>query len=167
MLVTIMIPVHVIVVPQYIMFNQLGWVNTFVPLILPKFLATDAFFIFLMVQFIRSIPRELDEAARMDGLGHIGIFFKIILPLMLPALAATAIFTFINSWNEFFTALIYLTSPDMMTVPVALRSFLDATASSSYGPMFAMSIVSLVPVFFIFLFGQKYLVRGISTTGLK
>jgi multiple sugar transport system permease protein len=142
-------------------------VNTFVPLILPKFLATDAFFIFLMVQFIRSIPRELDEAARMDGLGHIGIFFKIILPLMLPALAATAIFTFINSWNEFFTALIYLTSPDMMTVPVALRSFLDATASSSYGPMFAMSIVSLVPVFFIFLFGQKYLVRGISTTGLK
>nr|WP_284299698.1 carbohydrate ABC transporter permease [Homoserinibacter gongjuensis] len=167
MLVTIMIPVHVIVVPQYIMFNQLGWVNTFVPLVLPKFLATDAFFIFLMVQFIRSIPRELDEAARVDGLGHIGIFFRIILPLMLPALAATAIFTFINSWNEFFTALIYLTSPDMMTVPVALRSFLDVTAGSSYGPMFAMSIVSLLPVFFIFLFGQKYLVRGISTTGLK
>ena len=167
MLITIMIPIHVVVVPQYIIFNQLGWVNTFIPLLLPKFLATDAFFIFLMVQFIRSIPKELDEAARIDGLGHVGIFLRVVLPLMLPALAATAIFTFINSWNEFFTALIYLTSPEIMTVPVALRSFLDSTAASSYGPMFAMSIVSLLPVFFIFLFGQKYLVKGISTTGLK
>lgn len=167
MLVTIMIPIHVVVVPQYIIFSQLGWVNTFIPLLLPKFLATDAFFIFLMVQFIRSIPRELDEAARIDGLGHVGIFLRVILPLLMPALAATAIFTFINSWNEFFMALIYLTSPDMLTVPVALRSFLDATAASSYGPMFAMSIVSLVPVFFIFLIGQRYLVKGIATTGLK
>ena len=167
MLVTIMIPIHVIVVPQYIIFSQLGWVNTFIPLLLPKFLATDAFFIFLMVQFIRSVPRELDEAARIDGLGHVGIFRRVVLPLMLPALAATAIFTFINTWNEFFTALIYLTSPEMLTVPVALRSFLDATAASSYGPMFAMSLVSLVPVFFIFLIGQRYLVKGIATTGLK
>nr|WP_260312200.1 MULTISPECIES: carbohydrate ABC transporter permease [unclassified Rathayibacter] len=167
MLITIMIPVHVVIVPQYIIFSQLGWVNTFIPLLLPKFLATDAFFIFLMVQFIRGIPRDLDEAARIDGLGHVGIFFRIILPLMVPALAATAVFTFINSWNDFFGALIYLTSPEMFTVPVALRSFLDSTGSSNYGGMFAMSIVSLLPVFLAFLFGQKYLVKGIATTGLK
>lgn len=167
MLVTIMIPVHVIIVPQYIFFSQLGLVNTFWPIVLPKFLATDAFYIFLMVQFIRAIPRELDEAARMDGAGHARIFFQIILPLMTPALAATAVFTFIGSWNDFFGALIYLTKSEVRTVPVALRSFIDVTGSSSYGPMFAMSIVSLIPVFFAFLFGQKYLVKGIATTGLK
>jgi multiple sugar transport system permease protein len=167
MLLTIMIPVHVIIVPQYIFFSQLDLVNTFVPLLLPKFLATDAFFVFLMVQFIRGIPRELDEAARIDGAGHLRIFFAVILPLMVPALAATAIFTFINSWNDFFTALLYLTDADVQTVPIALRSFIDTSGSSSFGSMFAMSIVSLVPVFLVFLFGQKYLVKGIATTGLK
>jgi multiple sugar transport system permease protein len=167
MLLTIMIPIHVIIVPQYIFFSQLHLVNTYVPLLLPKFLATDAFFVFLMVQFIRGIPRELDEAARIDGAGHARIFFQVILPLMVPALAATAIFTFIGTWNDFFSALIYLTDADVQTVPVALRSFIDTSGSSSFGPMFAMSIVSLVPVFLVFLFGQKYLVKGIATTGLK
>lgn len=167
MLVTIMIPIHVIIVPQYIFFSQMGLVNTFIPLILPKFLATDAFFIFLMVQFIRAIPRDLDEAARIDGAGHMRIFFQVILPLMVPALAATAVFTFINSWNDFFSALIFLTSSDVQTVPVALRSFIDSTGASNFGGMFAMSVVSLIPVFFIFLFGQRFLVKGIATTGLK
>lgn len=167
MLVTIMIPIHVIIVPQYIFFSQLDLVNTFIPLILPKFLATDAFFIFLMVQFIRGIPRDIDEAARIDGAGHVRIFLQVILPLMVPALAATAVFTFINTWNDFFSALIFLTSPDVQTVPVALRSFIDSTGSSNYGGMFAMSVVSLIPVFLIFLFGQRYLVKGIATTGLK
>lgn len=166
-LVTIMIPIHVIIVPQYIFFSQLHLVNTFVPLLLPKFLGTDSFYIFLMVQFIRAIPRELDEAARIDGAGHARIFLQVILPLMTPALAATAIFTFIGSWNDFFSALIYLTSPDVQTVPIALRSFIDTSGSSSFGPMFAMSILSLVPVFLVFLFGQRYLVKGIATTGLK
>ncbi len=167
-LITIMIPIHVIIVPQYIFFSQLHLVNTFVPLLLPKFLATDSFYIFLMVQFIRAIPRDVDEAALIDGAGHTRIFLEVILPLMVPALAATAIFTFIGSWNDFFSALIYLTSPDVQTVPVALRSFIDASSgSSSFGSMFAMSIVSIVPVFLIFLFGQRYLVKGIATTGLK
>jgi multiple sugar transport system permease protein len=167
MLMTVMLPIHVVIVPQYIIFSQLGWVNTFIPLILPKLLATDAFFVFLMVQFIRGLPRELDEAARIDGCGHVRIFTKIILPLMMPALATTAIFTFIWTWNDFFSQLIFLTDPDMYTVPVALRSFNDSTATSSWGSMFAMSIVSLLPVFLVFLFGQKYLVKGIATTGGK
>jgi multiple sugar transport system permease protein len=167
MLMTIMLPIHVVVVPQYIIFNQLGLVNTFVPLILPKFLATDAFFVFLMVQFIRGIPRELDEAAIIDGCGHWRIFSRVMLPLMGPAIATTAIFTFIWTWSDFFTPLIYLTEPIAYTVPVALRSFLDSTSGSNWGAMFAMSIVSLIPIFLAFLFGQRFLVKGIATTGGK
>ena len=167
MLMSIMLPIHVVVVPQYILFNKLGFVNTFVPLILPKFLATEAFFVFLMVQFIRGIPRELDEAAVIDGCGHWRIFTRVMLPLMGPAIATTAIFTFIWTWSDFFTPLIYLTDPIAYTVPVALRGFLDATAGSNWGAMFAMSILSLIPIFLAFLFGQRFLVKGIATTGGK
>ncbi|WP_234359094.1 carbohydrate ABC transporter permease [Plantactinospora sp. BC1] len=167
MLGTIMLPIHVIIVPQYILFSQLDWINTFLPLIVPKLLATDAFFVFLMVQFIRGLPRQLDEAARIDGCGHGRIFWQIILPLMKPALATTVIFTFIWTWNDFFSQLIYLTDPQMYTVPVALRSFVDSTVNTSWGSMFAMSVVSLVPVFLAFLLGQRYLVKGIATTGGK
>jgi multiple sugar transport system permease protein len=167
MLGTIMLPIHVVIVPQYILFSQLDWINTYWPLIVPKLLATDAFFVFLMVQFIRGIPRELDEAARIDGCGHSGIFWRIIMPMSLPALATTAIFTFIWTWNDFFSQLIFLTDPDMYTVPVALRTFVDATSQTPWGPVFAMSIVALGPIFGFFLAGQRYLVRGIATTGLK
>ncbi|MGX1591688.1 carbohydrate ABC transporter permease [Glutamicibacter sp. NPDC055491] len=167
MLMTIMLPIHVIIVPQYIMFSQIGWVNTFWPIIVPKLLATDGFFIFLMIQFIRGIPKDMDEAARIDGAGHPRIFLQIILPLMVPALATTAIFTFIWTWSDFFTSLIYLTNPSNYTVQVALNAFIDSTGESNWGALFAMSIVTLVPVFLAFLFGQKYLVKGIATTGIK
>lgn len=167
MLLTIMLPFHVVIVPQYVLFSQIGWVNTFWPLIVPKLLATDAFFVFLMVQFIRGIPKDLDEAARIDGAGHPRIFLRVILPLMVPALATTTIFTFIWTWNDFFGALIYLTDPDMFTVPVALRAFVDSQAGTSWGSLFAMSIMSLLPVFLIFLFGQRFLIKGIATTGIK
>lgn len=167
MLVTIMLPIHVIIVPQYVIFSQLHLVNTVLPLLIPKFLATDAFFVFLMVQFIRGIPRDLDEAARIDGAGHARTFFQVILPLMVPALATTAIFTFINTWNDFFGQLIYLTKQENWTVQLALNSFLDASSRSNYGGMFAMSVVSLLPLFLIFLIGQRWLLRGISTTGIK
>ncbi|MFC8304458.1 carbohydrate ABC transporter permease [Specibacter sp. NPDC057265] len=167
MLITIMLPFHVVIVPQYVLFSQIGWVNTFWPLIVPKLLATDAFFVFLMVQFIRGIPKDLDEAARIDGAGHPRIFLQVMLPLMVPALATTTIFTFIWTWNDFFGALIYLTDPDMFTVPVALRAFVDSQAGTSWGSLFAMSIVSLLPVFMVFLFGQRFLIKGIATTGIK
>ncbi|MGW1271646.1 carbohydrate ABC transporter permease [Streptomyces sp. NPDC002491] len=167
MLVTIMLPIHVLIVPQYVMYSQLGWVNTFLPLIVPKFLATDAFFIFLMVQFIRGIPRELDEAARIDGAGQGRIFFQIILPLMIPALATTAIFTFIWTWNDFYTQLIYLTDPDKYTTPIALRALVDQQSATDWGSVFSMSVMTLLPVFLVFLFGQRFLLRGIATTGGK
>ncbi|MFV2022473.1 carbohydrate ABC transporter permease [Micromonospora sp. LOL_023] len=167
MLVTIMLPIHVVIVPQYVLFAQLGMVNSFWPLILPKFLAVDAFFTFLMVQFIRGLPRELDDAARIDGAGHATIFLKVLLPLMRPALATTAIFTFIWTWNDFFSQLVYLTDPSLYTVPVALRSFVDAQSESSFGALFAMSVVSIVPLVVAFAVGQRYLIRGIATTGGK
>lgn len=167
MLLTIMIPYHVVLVPQYILFQQFGWVNTFLPLIVPKLLGTDAFFVFLMVQFIRGLPTELDEAARIDGCGHFNTFFRIILPLMVPAVATTTIFTFIWMWNDFLSSLIYLIDPKMYTVPLALRTFLDSSGQSNWGAMFAMSVVSLIPVFLAFLFGQRFLIRGIATTGIK
>ncbi|MCL2463657.1 MAG: carbohydrate ABC transporter permease [Micrococcales bacterium] len=167
MLLTIMLPIHVVLVPQYILFVHLHMVNTFWPLILPKFLSTDAFFVFLMVQFMRGLPRELDEAARIDGAGHWRIFGQILVPLMTSALATTAIFTFLWTWNDFFSQLIYLTKPNLYTVPIALRAFIDAQGTSSYGGMFAMSVVSIIPLLLLFAFGQKYLIRGIATTGGK
>lgn len=167
MLLMLMIPIHVVIIPQYIIWNSLNLINTYIPLIVPKFLAMDGFFTFLFYQFIRGLPRELDEAAKIDGAGHIRIFFQVLLPLMKPAIGTCAVFTFMWTWNDFFSQLIYLTEPAKYTVPIALRNFIDATSQSSYGPMFAMSVLSMIPLFVVFCFGQKYLVEGIATTGGK
>lgn len=163
----IMLPHHVVAVPQYIEFAAAGLVGTFWPLILPKMLATDAFFIFLMVQFLRGVPRELDEAAAIDGAGTFRTFFSIILPLMRPALITTTIFTFIWNWNDFFGPLIYLTDPTKFTMPLGLNSLVSTESGSGLGSLFAMSVVSLIPIALFFFFTQKFIVRGIATTGLK
>ncbi|MDS7594888.1 carbohydrate ABC transporter permease [Agrobacterium tumefaciens] len=167
MLGTLMLPYHVVLIPQYILFLELGWVNTSLPLIVPKYLATDAFFIFLMVQFFRGIPRELDEAAVMDGCSPFRIYWKIMLPLSMPVLATAAIFSFIWTWDDFFGPLIYLNDIDTYTVQLGLRSFVDSTGSSDWTSLFAMSNLSLVPVFLFFLFFQRLLIEGIATTGMK
>ncbi|NWJ27122.1 carbohydrate ABC transporter permease [Rhizobium sp. RM] len=167
MLGTLMLPYHVVLIPQYILFLELGWVNTSLPLIVPKFLATDAFFIFLMVQFFRGIPRELDEAAVMDGCSPFRIYWKIMLPLSMPVLATAAIFSFIWTWDDFFGPLIYLNDINTYTVQLGLRSFVDSTGSSDWTSLFAMSNLSLVPVFLFFLFFQRLLIEGIATTGMK
>ncbi|SFF39458.1 multiple sugar transport system permease protein [Paenibacillus algorifonticola] len=167
MLLTIMLPHHVTLIPQYILFNQLGWVNSFLPLIAPKWLATDGFFIFLTVQFIRGLPKELDEAATIDGCGLIQIYWRIVLPLAVPALITTTIFTFLWTWDDFFSQLIYLSDVTKFTVPLGLRLFLDSSSQSDWGPMFAMSVLSLLPCFIIFILCQKYFVEGIATSGIK
>ncbi|HIY64715.1 MAG TPA: carbohydrate ABC transporter permease [Candidatus Agrococcus pullicola] len=167
MLGTIMLPFHVVLVPQYIMFQSIDWTNTYLPLVVPKFLAVDAFFIFLMIQFIRGLPRELDDAATVDGCGPIAVFWRIILPLMRPAMAVAAVFTFIWTWNDFLTPLLYITDRNLFTVPIALNAFMDSTGASQWGPMFAMSVLSLLPLFVVFLLAQKQLLKGIATTGLK
>ncbi|HEY7413965.1 MAG TPA: carbohydrate ABC transporter permease [Ktedonobacteraceae bacterium] len=167
MQVSILLPLHVIIVPQYIIFKNLGWINTFLPMIVPKFLATDAFFIFLMIQFIRGIPRELDDAAKVDGSSMFGFYWRVVIPLSLPALVTTAIFTFIWTWSDFFTQLIFLNNAALYTVPVALRSFIDSTGNTAYGQLFAMSVLSLLPVIGFFLIFQRLLIEGASTTGLR
>jgi multiple sugar transport system permease protein len=168
MLGTIMLPIHVQLIPQYIFFLQVGWVNTILPLIVPKFLAHDAFFVFLMVQFMRSLPSELEQAAVVDGASYWQRYWRIILPLSMPALVTTAVFTFINTYNDFFSQLIYLTDIDTMTVPVALRLFLDPSGGqSSFGGLFAMVLVSIGPVLGFFLASQRLLTKGIATQGFK
>jgi len=168
MLVTLMLPGHVTTVPRYIMFNTFGWLGTYLPILVPKFLATDAFFVFLLVQFIRSLPKELDEAAIIDGCGKVGVFLRIIVPLATPALVTTALFTFLWTWDDFLSPLLYLTRPETFTVSRALRTFVgDAGAVSNWGGALAMSTLSMVPPFILFFSLQKYFVQGISTTGIK
>ena len=133
MLGTLMLPYQVTLIPQYVLFHTFGWVNTFLPLVVPKFLAADSFFIFLMVQFFRGIPRELDEAAMMDGCSPWRIYWKIMLPLSMPVLATAAIFTFIFTWDDFFGPLIYLNDMRTYTVPLALRTFVDSSAGVELG----------------------------------
>lgn len=167
---TLLLPGHVLIVPQYILFRSLGLVGgewPYLPLLVPQFLATEAFFVFLMVQFMRSIPRELDEAAKIDGANAFGIFRHVILPLSRPALVTTAIFSFIWTWNDFFRQLVFLSDLEDYTVPVALTLFIDSTSQSAVGPMFAMSVLSLLPVFGFFVAFQRMLVEGINTSGLK
>ncbi|MGO2096641.1 MAG: carbohydrate ABC transporter permease, partial [Candidatus Microbacterium stercoravium] len=146
---------------------KLGMIGTILPLVLPKFLATEAFFVFLMMQFIRGIPRELDEAALIDGAGPFRTFWSIILPLMRPSLVTTTIFSFIWSWDDFFPQLIYLQDPNTYTLQLGLRLFVDQTSASSFGPMFAMSVLAILPVVIFFAVFQRYLVDGMATTGLK
>ena len=168
MLGTLMLPYHVTLVPQYVLFLHFGWVNTFLPLIVPKFLAVDAFFIFLMVQFFRGIPREIDEAAIMDGCGPWRIYWRIMLPLSLPVMATAAIFSFIWTYDDFLGPLIYLNDMRTYTVPLALRAFVDSSGGKSlYGELFAMSTLSLVPVFLVFLAFQRLIIRGVALGALK
>ena len=164
---TLLLPFHVIIIPQYILFNKLELVDTYVPLILPKFLATEAFFVFLIVQFIRNIPRDMDEAARIDGAGHVRIFFSIILPLIKPALITSAIFSFIWTWNDFLGPLLYVNSPEKYPLPIALRLYNDATSTSDYGATVAVSFLALLPILIFFIVFQRFLVDGVATQGLK
>jgi oligogalacturonide transport system permease protein len=169
-LVTLMLPSQITLVPQYDMFNAFGWVNTYLPFIVPHTLAGGiggSFFIFLLVQFIRGIPKELDEAAKIDGCSWFGIYFRIILPLMKPPLVTVAIYCFLWNWDDFLGQLIYINSVDKYTVGLALKMFVDTNTSVPWGQLFAMSILSVVPAILIFFFAQRHIVDGVATSGLK
>jgi multiple sugar transport system permease protein len=167
MMVTLMLPGHATTIPQYLMFRGFGWVNTFLPFVVPKLFATEAFFVFLLVQFIRGLPKDMDESARIDGCGKFRIYWSIVLPLSIPPIITTVLFTFLWTWDDFFKQMLYLNSPEKYTVPMGLRLFLDSSGASSWGPMFAMSALSLLPCFILFFSLQKYFVQGIATTGIK
>jgi multiple sugar transport system permease protein len=166
MLVSMMMPFQIIMIPQFIIFKKLNWIGTFAPLIAPYFFGLP-FGIFLIMQFVRGIPKELDEAAKIDGCSIYGIFGRVILPLIVPSLVTTAIFSFMWRWDDFLASLLYLNKPSKYPVSLALKMFSDPSAQSDWGAMFAMASLSLIPIFIIFVSLQKYLVEGISTSGLK
>lgn len=164
---TMMLPEQIMMIPQYLWYNQLGWVNTYNPLIVPHFFALTGFFVYLMMNFIQGFPKDLDEAAKIDGCSYYGIYGRIILPLLKPAMATVAIFSFLNRWNDYMSPLLYIRKTSNYTISLALKLFCDTTAVSDYGALFAMSTLSLLPIFLIFVFMQKYLTQGVVTSGLK
>lgn len=166
MICTLMLPSQIILIPQCIIYNKLGFVGTMIPLVLPHFFG-QAFFIYMMMQFIASIPKELDEAATIDGCSKYSIFGQIMLPLLKPSIITTIIIQFYWKWDDFMGPLIYLSKPQSYTVSIAIKLFADSSSRTDYGAMFAMSTLSLIPVFAIFLLFNRYLVDGISTSGLK
>ena len=166
MLSTMLLPREVLMIPRYIVINAIGWINTFKPLIIPRFLPMP-FFVFLIYQFIQGIPKELDEAATIDGCGDYAIFFRIILPNIKPVLITTFIFQFCWTWQDFLSPLLYIQSNNLYPVSLALKLFSDPSMVTNWGAMFAMAVLSLIPPFILFIIFQRYLVKGISTTGLK
>ncbi|MBE5992768.1 MAG: carbohydrate ABC transporter permease [Paenibacillaceae bacterium] len=167
MLLSMMLPAQVLMIPQYLWYQKLGWVGSYRPLIVPYYFAIQGFFIYLMINFIDGIPRELDEAAKIDGCSYYGIFARIILPLITPALITASIFSFMWRWDDFLSALLYINESAKYPVSLALKLFCDPGSSSDYGAMFAMATLSIMPAVIIFISLQKYLVEGISTSGLK
>lgn len=167
MLASMMIPAQILMVPQYLWYQKLGWVGSYLPLIVPFWFAIQGFFVYLMMSFIEGIPRELDEAAKIDGCSYFGIFRTVIIPLMSPALITSGIFSFMWRWDDFMSALLYIDQPLQYPASLALKLFSDPGASSDYGALFAMATLSIIPIFLIFVFFQKYLVEGVSTSGLK
>lgn len=164
---SLLLPHEVLIVPQYIMFNNFNWLNTYLPFIVPAALATYSFFIFMMLQFIRGIPREIDEAAYIDGCSSWRIFWQIILPLCKPALYSAAVFQFVWRWNDFFNPLLYITSVSKFPVSLGLRMAIDVGEMVNWNNNMAMAMLSLVPPILVYVFSLRYFVEGISTSGLK
>ena len=164
---SMMLPYHVRLIPTFLIFNHLGWINTFLPLTVPAFFGT-AFYIFLLRQFFLTLPKELDDAARIDGCNSLNIYWRIVMPLSKPALAAVTAFTFIDSWNDFLGPLIYLRQDSRLTLSLGLRMFLDfQEGTGELHLMMAASVATLIPILFVFFFAQKHFVEGVTFTGLK
>ncbi|MDR1533022.1 MAG: carbohydrate ABC transporter permease [Clostridiales bacterium] len=161
---TIAVPWQAYMVPQFAMMRAMGLNNTHLAIICLQ--AFSAFGVFMIRQFYRSLPDELCEAARIDGMSEYGIWFRIMLPLSKPAIVTLAIFTFVNTWNDFLGPMIYLTKTELKTIQIGLRMFISQY-SSEYGLIMAASVVTLIPVLVLFLSLQRYFVQGIATTGIK
>lgn len=163
---TMMIPAQVMVVPQYIILKNLNLIDTKIALVLPWGFG-GAFFIFLMVQFFRGIPIELDEAAEIDGCSKIGTLFRVLVPVVKPAIINASIFAFYWIWQDFFQPLIFMNSVKNFTIPLALNMYLDPNSYNNYGGLFSMSVISLIPIIIFFIIFQRYLVDGIAMDGIK
>ncbi len=163
---TLILPTQVTLIPQFILFTKLHWVNTFAPLIVPNFFGS-AFNIFLLRQFFMTIPKEMDEAAIMDGASWLQVWYRIMLPLSLPALGIIAIFQFIYSWNDFFGQLIYLSNNDVWTVALGLAGFTASYGGTAWNLLMAASLVAVLPCVALFFLAQRYFVQGIVISGVK
>jgi multiple sugar transport system permease protein len=166
LLATIMLPWAVTMVPRYVLFKTLGWLDTFLPLIVPEWFGGGAFNIFLLRQFFRTIPRDFTDAARIDGAGEFGIYWRIVLPLIKPALTVVAIFTFLNNWNDFMGPLIYLTSPENYTISLGLAAF-RGLYTTQWHYLMAASTTAIFPVLILFFVAQRYFIQGIVLSGIK
>lgn len=165
MLSTLMIPYHVTLIPRFILFAELGWVNTYLPLTLPAFVGSP-FLIFLVRQYMMSIPLDLDEAAYIDGATRFDVFWRIILPLSRPALVLVVVFTFVETWNDFLQPLIYLNDPNLFTVSLGL-SFFQGARETNWNLLMAGSLLATIPPLILFFIAQRQLIGGISIEGLK
>lgn len=166
LLATMMLPSQVTMIPLFVIFKEVGWINTYYPLIVPTFFG-NAFFIFLLRQFFMSLPTELEDAAEIDGLGTMGKLLRIILPLTLPALTTVAIFQFNGVWNDFMGPLIYLNEPDSFTLALGIN-FFKSENNIQWNYLMAASVVSMLPSLIIFFAGQKYFIEGIAiSSGTK
>lgn len=163
---TLMLPSQVTVISQYIMYNKLGLVDTYAPLNLPYCLGGGAFFIFLMVQFVRGVPREYDESAKIDGASTFQIYLRIVLPLLKAPLTTVAIYAFTWSWDDFYSQILYISTPAKFTVGLGLRMLIDAW-DIQWGQLLAMSLLSIIPAMILFFTRQKDFVEGVTTGGLK
>lgn len=164
---TLMLPNSVIIIPRYSLFNKLGWLDSYMTFWAPAALGCYPFFVFQIVQFLRGIPRDLDESAYMDGCGTFRCFIQILLPLIKPALFSAGLFQFLWTWNDFFNTNIYINSNSKFPMSLALRMNLDSTSSIQWNQVMAMGLVSIIPLIILFFAGQKYFVEGIATTGMK
>jgi len=167
MLATLMLPNAVVIIPRFILFNTFGWLDSYLPFYIPAIFASNSFFIFMLVQFLRGIPRELDESAVIDGCNSFMILIKILIPLSKPALFSAAIFQFIWTWNDFFNTLIYVNSVRKFTVALGLRMAIDIQGAVNWNQIMAMSLIAIIPPISVFFFSQKHFVEGIATTGIK
>jgi oligogalacturonide transport system permease protein len=167
MICTMMLPSSVMLIPRYVMYRDLGWLDTYLPFIVPCIFAGTPFFVFMLIQFFRGIPRDLDESAHMDGCNSLRLFFSIILPLSKPALFSVAMFQFMWAWNDFFNPLIYINSVSKYPLALGLRMTMDTTAAIAWNNILAMALLSIMPMVLLFFFAQKYFVEGIATTGMK
>jgi multiple sugar transport system permease protein len=163
---SMMLPWAVTMIPRYILFKNLGWLDTFLPLIVPDWFGGGAFNIFLLRQFFRTIPRDFTDAARIDGAGEFGIYWRVVLPLIKPALTAVAIFTFLHHWNDFMAPLIYLTSPGNYTISLGLASF-KGLYTTQWHYLMAASTATILPVLVLFFVAQRYFIQGIVLSGIK
>lgn len=164
---TLLLPNVVTRIPQYLLFRDIGWLDSFLPLWVPSALAGDAFFVFMLIQFLRAIPRDMEEAARVDGANTLQTLIYIVVPMLTPALISVCLFQFMWTMNDFLGPLIYLSSVENYPISLALKLSIDTTEAFAWNQILAMSCLALAPSLIVFFMAQKYFIEGISTGGVK